>query len=201
MPLFSFRVLTTILTTTMTTVGLLDTHTYTTIGPLSCLVTPSACAYGSEGWGFESLRAHAVQRRFPSMWSVLCWFFDDSFDDPGVLPAPEDQLSAGSEGRGFESLRTPSGSHPTCSTDAYKRESASAIAVGCHLADRRTTIRVRDRRPRLNWKAMLDPAGRTPRIGPGGLSNGDSPVPFRHSERASDVLTTGDIRGRQSLRI
>ena len=51
MPLFSFRVLTTILTTTMTTVGLLDTHTYTTIGPLSCLVTPSACAYGSEGGG------------------------------------------------------------------------------------------------------------------------------------------------------
>ena len=41
MPLFSFRVLTTVLTTTMTTVGLLDTHTYTTIGPLSCLVTPS----------------------------------------------------------------------------------------------------------------------------------------------------------------
>jgi hypothetical protein len=41
--------LTTVLTTTMTTVGLPDTPTYTTIGPLSCLVAPSACAYGSEG--------------------------------------------------------------------------------------------------------------------------------------------------------
>jgi hypothetical protein len=44
---------TTILTTTMTTVGLPDTSTYTTRELVSLLVTPSACAYGSEGWGFE----------------------------------------------------------------------------------------------------------------------------------------------------
>ena len=42
------RELTTVLTTTMTTVGLPDTSTYTTIEPVSCLVAPSACAYGSE---------------------------------------------------------------------------------------------------------------------------------------------------------
>ena len=50
--------LTTVLTTTMTTVALPDTSTYTTIETVSCLVTPSARAYGSEGWEFESLRAH-----------------------------------------------------------------------------------------------------------------------------------------------
>jgi hypothetical protein len=44
------RELTTILTTTMTTVGLPDTSTYTTRELVSLLVTPSACAYGSEGW-------------------------------------------------------------------------------------------------------------------------------------------------------
>jgi hypothetical protein len=49
--------LTTVLTTTMTTVGLPDTSTYTTIELVSCLVTPPARAYGSEGWEFESLRA------------------------------------------------------------------------------------------------------------------------------------------------
>jgi len=41
----------------MTTVGLPDNFTYTTTELVSCLVEPSACAYGSEGWGFESLRA------------------------------------------------------------------------------------------------------------------------------------------------
>ena len=44
----------------MTTVGLPDTSTYTTIELVSCLVTPSARAYGSEGWGFESLRARSL---------------------------------------------------------------------------------------------------------------------------------------------
>src|ERR1700740_1450424 len=52
----SHRDLTTALTT-MTTVGLPDTFTYTTTELVSCLVEPSACAYGSEGWRFESLRA------------------------------------------------------------------------------------------------------------------------------------------------
>lgn len=49
MPLFRTVKLTTVLTTTMTTVGLPDTSTYTTIELVSCLVVPSACAYGSEG--------------------------------------------------------------------------------------------------------------------------------------------------------
>ena|ERR1700692_4163497 len=35
----------------MTKVGLPDTSTYTTADLISCLVAPSACAYGSEGWG------------------------------------------------------------------------------------------------------------------------------------------------------
>ena len=43
------RELTTTLTTTMTTVGLLDTSNYTTRELGSRVVTPSACAYGSEG--------------------------------------------------------------------------------------------------------------------------------------------------------
>jgi len=41
----------------MTTTDHPDTHTYTTIELVSWLVAPSACAYGSEGWEFESLRA------------------------------------------------------------------------------------------------------------------------------------------------
>ena len=49
--------LTTVLTTTMTTAGLPDASTYTTIELVSCLVTPPARVYGSEGEGFESLRA------------------------------------------------------------------------------------------------------------------------------------------------
>ena len=49
--------LTTVPTTTMTTVGLPDTFTYTTTELVPCLFAPSARAYGSEGWGFESLRA------------------------------------------------------------------------------------------------------------------------------------------------
>ncbi len=56
---------TTVLTTTMTTVGLPDTSTYTTIELISCLVAPSACTYGSKGEGFESFRARVGQRRFP----------------------------------------------------------------------------------------------------------------------------------------
>jgi hypothetical protein len=55
----SHRELTTVLTTTMTTVGLADTSSYTTTELVSCLVIPSACTYGSEGWGFESLRARS----------------------------------------------------------------------------------------------------------------------------------------------
>jgi len=62
----SRRELTTVLTTTMTTVGLPDTSTYRTIELVSCLVAESACAYGSEGWEFESLRARAGQRLFPA---------------------------------------------------------------------------------------------------------------------------------------
>jgi hypothetical protein len=46
-PLFR-ALLTTVLTTTMTTVGLPDTHNYATVGLASCVVTPSARAYGSE---------------------------------------------------------------------------------------------------------------------------------------------------------
>jgi hypothetical protein len=53
---------TTVLTTTMTTVGASRRSTYTTIEPASCLVTPSGCAYGSEGSGFKSLRAHIFGR-------------------------------------------------------------------------------------------------------------------------------------------
>src|ERR1700694_3497210 len=56
------RELTTVLTTTMTTVGLADTSSYTTTELVSCLVTPSAYTYGSEGWGFESLRARTFGR-------------------------------------------------------------------------------------------------------------------------------------------
>ena len=43
--------LTTVLTITMTTFGLPDTLNYATVELASRLVTPSACAYGSEGWG------------------------------------------------------------------------------------------------------------------------------------------------------
>jgi hypothetical protein len=59
----SHRELTTLLTTTMTTVRLPDTLTYTTTEFVSCLVARSARAYGSEGWGFESLRARALRAR------------------------------------------------------------------------------------------------------------------------------------------
>ena len=52
--------LTTVLTTTMTTVRLPDASTYMTIELVSCLFAPSACAYGSEGWEFESLRARSL---------------------------------------------------------------------------------------------------------------------------------------------
>jgi hypothetical protein len=51
----SHREPTTVLTTTMTTVGLPDTFTYTTIELVSCLVVPSACGYGSEGEGVRIL--------------------------------------------------------------------------------------------------------------------------------------------------
>ena len=55
----SRRELTTVLTTTMTTVGLPDTVTYTTIELVSCLVAPSACLRIRRLW-FESLRAHPL---------------------------------------------------------------------------------------------------------------------------------------------
>jgi len=48
-PLFSHCELTTVLTTTMTTVGLPDTSTYATMELASRLVAPSARTYGSEG--------------------------------------------------------------------------------------------------------------------------------------------------------
>jgi hypothetical protein len=70
----------------MTTVGLPDTSTYTTIDLVSCLVAGSARAYGSEGWGFESLRRASVMSRdivnrcrvigiqVPGPWAeVFCW--------------------------------------------------------------------------------------------------------------------------------
>jgi hypothetical protein len=40
----------------MTTVGLPNASTYTTIELISCLVARPACAYGSKGYGFEALR-------------------------------------------------------------------------------------------------------------------------------------------------
>jgi hypothetical protein len=74
----SYRELTTLLTTTMTTVGLTETATNTTREFVLCLLTPSACSYGSEGWEFESLRAHSTQRRFPSLRRPRYSFSDDS---------------------------------------------------------------------------------------------------------------------------
>jgi hypothetical protein len=73
--------LTTVLTTTMTTVGLPDTLNDATVELVSCLVTPSARAYGSEGWGFESLRARPAQGRFacPSQSATL--MVDDTSDN------------------------------------------------------------------------------------------------------------------------
>jgi hypothetical protein len=55
----------------MTTVGLPDTSTYKTVELVSCLVAQSARAYGSEGWGFESLRARPAQTRFPRLEAPL----------------------------------------------------------------------------------------------------------------------------------
>jgi len=57
----SHRELTTVLTTTMTTVGLPDTFTYAAGELVSCLIVSSARAYGSRG-RFHPLRIrHAVQ--------------------------------------------------------------------------------------------------------------------------------------------
>jgi hypothetical protein len=67
----SHRELTTVLTTTKTTVRLPDARASTTMELISCLVVPSACTCGSEGWGFESLRARTAQRPFPSYRKVL----------------------------------------------------------------------------------------------------------------------------------
>jgi hypothetical protein len=47
----------------MTTIGLPDNSTYTTIDLVSCLVAPSACAYGSEGYGFQALWGATVRVR------------------------------------------------------------------------------------------------------------------------------------------
>jgi hypothetical protein len=60
--------LTTVLTTTMTTVRLPDTSTYTTTELVLCLVAPSACAYGSEGFTapadtWSQLIDHPVTRK------------------------------------------------------------------------------------------------------------------------------------------
>ena len=72
------RALTTVVTTTVTTVRLLDTHTYTTIGPLSCLVTPSACAYGSEGGGSNPFGRTQLSGPFWYCAGDAIAFFDDS---------------------------------------------------------------------------------------------------------------------------
>jgi hypothetical protein len=56
----SHRELTPALTTTMTTVGLPDTFTYTTTELVSCLVEPSACAHGSEGSRFSNPTAELI---------------------------------------------------------------------------------------------------------------------------------------------
>ena len=53
-------------------------------------------AYGSEGWGFESLRARSAQRRFLPLWEAARLPIDDSFDDmTGGLwtCGPEEHLS------------------------------------------------------------------------------------------------------------
>jgi hypothetical protein len=100
--------LTTALTTTMTKVRPPDTSTYKTVELILCLVTPSARAYGSEGWGFESLRARPGQRRFSSLWKGLCWFFDDSFDD---LIAPAGLASAQESPQELISRRARAGGH------------------------------------------------------------------------------------------
>ena len=63
----SHHALTTGLTTPLTTAGLPDASTYTTIELISCLVTPPARAYGSEGWQFGSVwaRPHVGISRVP----------------------------------------------------------------------------------------------------------------------------------------
>jgi hypothetical protein len=69
------RELTTLLTTKMTTVGLPDTSTYTTTKLISCLVTPPARAYGSEGWPSASTRCNPFtirSRRKTHRISCLC---------------------------------------------------------------------------------------------------------------------------------
>jgi DNA invertase Pin-like site-specific DNA recombinase len=56
----------------MTTVAPPDTSAYTTGELASCLVTPTARVYGSEGWEFESLRAHSQKRvRFAGVLASL----------------------------------------------------------------------------------------------------------------------------------
>src|ERR1700692_1441243 len=54
----------------MTTVGLPDTPTYTTIELVSCLVARSGPCLRIRRLGFESLRARPAQRRFPSLWRL-----------------------------------------------------------------------------------------------------------------------------------
>src|SRR5271167_192734 len=122
--------LTTVLTTTMTTVRLPDTSTYTTSELVLCLVAPSACAYGSEGWGFESLRARPAQRPFPSLRKCLCVHIDDSFDDltpsapatarvtsawHGALPVVSEYArSAAAKVTNYEFARPPVGDNVAC---------------------------------------------------------------------------------------
>jgi hypothetical protein len=153
------RELTTVLTSTMTTVRLLDTSTYTARELASCLFTGSARAYRSEGWGFESLRARPAQRCFLSSWRRRHWFFDDSFGDLMRGPGTGRPVVHGSEGRGFESVRGQLRGHTDrCPRDACQRQSASAITLGCHLADRRTTTRCGIDDSGSSGKSMLDPA-------------------------------------------
>ena len=55
----------------MTTVRIPDTFTYTTTELVSGVVEASARAYGSEGWGFESLRARSFPVRQTPLQSIV----------------------------------------------------------------------------------------------------------------------------------
>jgi hypothetical protein len=70
--------LTTVLTTTMTTVGLPDAPNYATVELTSCLVTLPARTYGSEGLGVRIPSGALRQRPFPSLWEAALLQFDDS---------------------------------------------------------------------------------------------------------------------------
>jgi hypothetical protein len=87
----SHHALTTVLTTTMTTVGLPDTSTYTTIKLASCLVTPPAHAYGSEGSSSASMRCNPLTMRLAG---VDCpWSVDNSNSRRTVPPCFQRRIS------------------------------------------------------------------------------------------------------------